>query len=933
MKLNTVQVLALVALCALSLLGRATGDIRAAHVAITDELQRCASPFGSLQRSLGELLKCIKENLYRCVLYRDLQEHDEEFRLEYCGVINSGLTYAGPSSRIGETWVLIVPPEFFVKLQFDQFYFPFVFNCHRSTSFTIYKHPYRWHHVPQVVYCGHRMPWSVTVKSDGVFIICTECNSLTGYYFVMSYEALDYVPKINEEPLPPWIQKVFDYESEIPMPPIDDFSEDQRTQMFIDKQYLLNAMHDRFLTVYYTSGIHVKLVSFDGPGPLSPRLYSEVSGKYRVIRSSSFLLFIAVYKLMEDDNKEHMSDRAAQDFSFKIHYNQSVREHWPDDCIRLASGVIRFTRTSGHCLAERNIDYLTIHQFRYTGFNTLLHHGMLDPFCQYGGLYLTIYPREGQTIATRHLEPFCANITSEATVPVIDKTISWNSLTDGELIKDVRLILITFEGYSSGFVDVSLHSEEDCVGMNRAAYDTYFEWYNPVEEYIWPDVPRDSLEKPSLKECTDDWLTYNLDNDVANLRWIHLSHSQSFLENRSDFIQWKYRNHNYRGSKLIVTSSLFSRTGRQSWKEFDMSLEMTKASEVPGRHHVATYRANLLQERRIELDDVAGVLSMTLNYSGHDRLPVLAMRLQLIHHHVCASLVFDGTSDVPQSFLFAGAQQDISVSRDFIYNDVMLGIWGYTGQSLGACRMLLTGIACSDGVTEYHIARVSLDATGFDLAVEVDISLKQLDSCSRHCALDISIREAGPQDQHITQWSGVRRLKWRLKNLYFSTIDLRSVCLDCHQKLCDVALAIRVLKPWIPLLADDEYMSEEIAKLIREYQARFFPEELLRKYLESEHAGRYVVDAKQSELTEDAVYGNGSWQDAQSQCVALHSHLPTWTPTLASQLTYLLQRYDYTITPDRLVFTNDSYSPRTKRIFAGLHRQNPVSISSISRVK
>ena len=138
---------------------------------------------------------------------------------------------------------------------------------------------------------------------------------------------------------------------------------------------------------------------------------------------------------------------------------------------------------------------LTIHQMLFTGYNMLSHsdNNSMHSVCQYGGLFLIDLkytgPQEDFSI--------CSNITKESLVP-------------HEVGKIGAFIFITFQGYSNGFIDLTVHDEDNyfgdnivisrgpsCNNVQRSYYDIYFSGTGNGSD-------------KTAAACTDVWLLNNI---------------------------------------------------------------------------------------------------------------------------------------------------------------------------------------------------------------------------------------------------------------------------------------------------------------------------------------------------------------------------------------------------------------------------------------
>ena len=923
----------------------ARGDIGRAHTALENYLKQCVSSLGTLQRSLRSQLVCLKASIYQCVLFHDVRRLPYSFKTHHCGVLNSGMQLFLPTK-----WRIKISPDFVLKLDFIHFYFPSSQDCRFITSLHIRTIPFFSSslHLPngitKFVYCGHRMPWSLSFFESELDIVCMRClYTLAGYHLVMIYQALDI--ETNSVGIVQW-NYITNFGSENDPDDLFEMSAAYLTTSpvynypIIEVQLHVDTYFYKTVSVYYSPTIAHNIIVYDGPGSLSPQMVlsnlTDPATQMRAIHLSGYQGFIK-FKTATNSGNKLATFMYASTNSFIGAVRQYVmfkdtrpRDH-SNGCIRHGSNTTQFTTSNGRCYIRHPVDHFTIHRLEYFGFNTYFHDESGEiATCEYGGLFIDLL-KKGKPYNDEL--PICANVTTKTLVPFLDE-MTYGKGTQALRGGDMEIIIsfITFDGYSNGFVDITFEAEKQCIGTNTAKVD---------EKMIyWADAIYDTQDEPSLRECTDYWITNNMQHEDVRFSTetynFQMTAESTDSKHNHNHTWWKYRNQTYTGSKLIVAGYLFARTAAETRffhpVKFNVHLNVAQLVNYPFHQTIVHYSESLLKGNVIEVDDFSAIMDFTLMYSGYDLYPVFVVRVQVINYHICSSVLFDNSPDISPIYRLY-VSQDVSISRDFAYNEVWLKALEYKGHNIGPCRMAVTGQICVPKHTQYNIARINLDAMLFDSPVEVDISQKKTPGCSNQCSFNIGIRESRPEDKtYHLEWRGVKRITWQLKNLYFTIIDITSECKDCQKHLCDIAVAIRLKKPWIPVVLSSRQILMNIYHITKKVLAEYFSTRL------SDHllmfAGE-VFSTDHSNLEESKrVYG--SWYDAQRACATRGHHLPTWTPSLPFQLRYILHKhaYNFTAADDHIHFMHmkvvmqNRSSAELQHVFAGLHRNNSVSIAS-----
>ena len=128
----------------------------------------------------------------------------------------------------------------------------------------------------------------------------------------------------------------------------------------------------------------------------------------------------------------------------------------------------------------------------FNGFNMLPHTSTAQStICEYGGLF--IFSRSTFGTLT-DLYSICSNITRESVLP-FEYYHTFGML----------MIFVTFEGYSSGSLDLSITKEQECVGLN------YLYSYHilDIPEASTGDPIDYATDKAESTMRTDVWVTVN----------------------------------------------------------------------------------------------------------------------------------------------------------------------------------------------------------------------------------------------------------------------------------------------------------------------------------------------------------------------------------------------------------------------------------------
>ena len=458
------------------------GDV---NVGLRYQVSQCLCNSPSLYSCLTQQTLCLKSSIFQCLQFHKPRQSYHAELGTLCGVINTG------RQLMSHTWHIAVHSEFRLHLEFVHFHLPATPHCASGTRVTV--------HTTHTIYtyCGHRMPWNMSFPQSHATVNCnTDYHIPTGFYFVMIYQAFDTdLPSVT---FTRWHDYVFHH----------DYKDSYHYYYYLTRIYTLEYLalgQERdvkeigiqlHITVEVFRKIYLELKSpraliriYDGPGILSPVIPPDPNATS--VQLSSYQGLIAyseyygrnvppsVYNRLDWFSKDILGLHVA---GSKTHYVCNYHMY-------RSPGKIAHTLrgTYGVCHGAQGI--FTIHQMQFIGHNRLSHSDNSQySGCHYGGLFI---------IKSEQYEYFslCSNITEEVSLPFNTENV------------DYKLIFITFQGYSSGFIDLTIHRDEDCYGENIAI--SMGPSCNNIR-WIWLDQPvMYGFESPK-QMCSDVWLLNNI---------------------------------------------------------------------------------------------------------------------------------------------------------------------------------------------------------------------------------------------------------------------------------------------------------------------------------------------------------------------------------------------------------------------------------------
>ena len=158
---------------------------------------------------------------------------------------------------------------------------------------------------------------------------------------------------------------------------------------FYRTEIQLNVLTNIFkhIAVRYSTRL-VDVQVHDGPGPLSPIVSTYAnSTSFRTATLTSFQGYIKYLTLLCVFNCEIslLNESELSWSSIDITISKYFKY-----CVQHPNVATLFRTTSGYCYPQRFDSYITIHQLRFSGFDTL-YEGDYHESCHYGGLFIVFY--------------------------------------------------------------------------------------------------------------------------------------------------------------------------------------------------------------------------------------------------------------------------------------------------------------------------------------------------------------------------------------------------------------------------------------------------------------------------------------------------------------------------------------------------------------
>ena len=217
------------------------------------------------------------------------------------------------------------------------------------------------------------------------------------------------------------------------------------------------------IVLRYSKRAFPNIKIYDGPGPMSP----EISARTARVHLSSyqgFVIFFAGIRYNKTDaykyanNHSYINSRRIKWSSYSQNFNNILSDS--KDSNSSHNKGLHFRGTSGRCWLQTDQSSMTIHQMTFIGVNMLRHSpSSRIPTCQYGDLFV-VWVNPYPDFDSHNYITICSNVSHKTTFPIS------NALIDLFKTWSLILIFITFDGYSNGFVDITLGVDDECYGSD-----------------------------------------------------------------------------------------------------------------------------------------------------------------------------------------------------------------------------------------------------------------------------------------------------------------------------------------------------------------------------------------------------------------------------------------------------------------------------------
>ena len=378
-------------------------------------------------------------------------------------------------------------------------------------------------------------------------------------------------------------------------------------------------------------------------------------------------------------------------------------------------------------------------------------------------------------------------------------------------------------------------------------------------------------------------------------------------------------------STLFISHASFSSMYTNiSWLGY-ISVEMDVRKDFP--IHTATEKVNFsvpLSTDHIDSFNSSMFTVFSVSYSGPDRFPIFAIRVQFIEDVICSTDDRDSTSfQLYRRIYIIKDVLDVYLPHDHPVKELYYYATTYDyGYNMGTCRALIPGHECSQSTSHYQIIRIHHNAhKSLVIPHEIDISMTKTVNCSIECSLDIGILEYTHINDTLRfryhEWRRMYRLTWQVisaKSRGFIVI-INSTCGTCT-KLCDVAVALG-----LPLtsnhMLDSTTAQAKYLDILRDSNLFTGDDRWLTFRTQFERVIHNLHKSKHVGASSNHRYGN--WHDANAYCLARNLSLVAHPQDIFNQLTDLIGSVD----PDH------SWNNLQELYFAVFHRDGLVSGSNL----
>ena len=685
------------------------------------------------------------------------------------------------------------------------------------------------------------------------------------------------------------------------------------------------------IIVQYSPDALLNLKIYDGPGRLSPDINITMKSQ---VTLSSYQGFVTYTARIQDNitaayvfanNQSSINSSLLNwisEYSYKGFRNHPLFLLTRKSCYMNNKRALHFHGSSGKCFLSSFHGIITVHQMIYTGVNMLRHSpSTTSPSCQYGGLFVFMMnPYSNVLHHSRNYIAICSNVLSKTIIPVIRLEHSEN------LEYHFGVMFVTFKGYSSGFVDLTLQEDKECFGTNVAiargpSCNNYFNH--------WTDIAN-SIMKLEVKHCSDVWLLNEID----------LFESSPF-ENCTFTLDHAEVGFPIGTYKMIISASVIHQSSfsAESIAKDLIKLDIQTFIDLNTANQF-TVSVTLADLNEYTLN-ISSYTKFTLNWLGYDQFPVFIIRVQFIENRICSPTVILRVQDrytFDESIIYKIEDvSDVYLSSRHPY-DQLSAFVNYEGYNRGTCRALVVGHMCLHSMSHYQIIQIHYRPHKYlALPHEIDISMKKTAHCAYACALDVDILEYkdfnGTRKTRYHEWKSIYHVTWQViaTNSRGFSVTINTTCTTCT-KLCDVAVALG-----LPLTTSKKfYANVTYARYVPHVTAKtknFTTTNVDVKYLDHiewllfnlfHHKydlsfGEFqsilqILSSVQPYVASYSMYG--SWYDAHAYCKVRNASLFTLQP---SHFGHLI---------DTVNSVDPGWKNYPQHYFAGLHRTDVVCIST-----
>ena len=792
-------------------------DIGKVQLALNEQLYICLHESNSLRESLNLQRQCL-ESLFQCLAFFEpcgknyMNIHMNQTEIQLCGGLNTGEHFKS------DIFQITVNDQLGIYFVIHYFRFPSDDVLCKQASVRVEMKNFDY------IFCGYRVPWNISSPNPYATVeLQLQDDTLPNCHFVVSFEAFDVssqsVGLVQEN------HQLFGNDTTSSFMHLRRHIEGRRAMKTEIQLHIFTLAYKQIVVTFCPALFGVQI--YDGPGPLSPRLTAkEDSHTCQTISLSSYQGFIKYYvpslrniidvfyddKILFDKSKLHWRSTDILDTSKDF-----------DDCVHYTNTATHFRTTSGYCKPQQFHSYLTIHQLRFTGFDTL--YDISAETCHYGGLFILFYPPVPNTNGYYRL---CSNITATSVLPYV-------SLVQDS---DILIIFKTFKGYSNGYVDMTIPLEKDCYGRNllfgKAVYKDRCIQANLLKG--WMDKRNTESTNIPTTHCLDLWLAHNIiryesspspfPNCPFNIIGLQLKslelvgRFELFISSATIIYQSKTFMHpNYADDWVMEIKRMMMNGFPTDLNVTGSSITVPLSSFAPSRHM---------------FNITTGIKFLPKHLAKN--LPIIAIRLQFLMDRVCSSEVWNNISDFYPVYRLSGNVLLLALSN-LEPNIAMLKLLNKTGHIHGPCRMIIEGGQCIQSLTQIvqiffrpHIS------TPKDKTHKIDIAMKGF-NCSYDCYLNISILEnikiynnnrGKLHGFRFHEWQRIYRLTWYASVSRGYSIQINSSCSQPScSRLCNIAVSV-VLHRWkevfdrvtLPFYKDDRSLYEYAADCLKDVDSR-----------------------------------------------------------------------------------------------------------------